>query len=43
MLTDEQFLPEPSLSEFEVTIGKMKSYKSLDGGQISEKTDQGKM
>jgi hypothetical protein len=32
--TAEPFLPEPSISEVEVAIGKLKRYKSPDAGQI---------
>jgi hypothetical protein len=31
--TEEPFVPEPSISEFEVTIGKLKSYKSPGADQ----------
>jgi hypothetical protein len=32
--TAEPFVPEPSISEFEVAIGKLKSYKSPGADQI---------
>jgi hypothetical protein len=40
MHTAEPFVPEPSASEGEVTVGKLKSYKSPDVDQIPAKMIQ---
>jgi hypothetical protein len=34
MHTSEPFVPEPNASEFEVAVGKLKSYKSPVAGHI---------
>jgi hypothetical protein len=41
MLTVEPFVPKPSTSEFQVAVGKLRSYKAPDTDQTSAELIEG--